>query len=196
MVVRTDTSGVKNSIDQFYFKTKGETYLFWGSFGGIYGQRISSDMKTLLGEKFKIAGSDIEGSYLYEYAGKYWYLSSAGTCCNGKRSTYHLTVAVSDNVRGPYLRKDGSSILIGTGEATTILHADHTTGWVGPGHCGEIISDDDGRYFILYHAVYYERDNGRPLLMDEIIWDDGWPRIAENVPSHSAKRAPFFLPKK
>jgi arabinan endo-1,5-alpha-L-arabinosidase len=207
----TASTGVGNSIDEFYIETgsgRNKTkYMFWGSFHGIFGIELSSDMKTLIGDKFQIAGGDFEGSYIYERNGYVFYIGSSGTCCEGNRSTSHLTGARADNIKGPYLRKDGGGIMGERewenvkGEGTPLLHGNTSLGWVGPGHNGEIMEDDKGRYFIIYHAIkvkhpyFKDGQTRRPLLMDEVFWDeDGWPRIEHSQPSTKPKRAPFFNP--
>ncbi|MDR1417249.1 MAG: family 43 glycosylhydrolase [Prevotellaceae bacterium] len=205
-VLDAQSSGVPNSIDQFYIQIgSGRTkhsYLFWGSYAGIWGQEISSDMKTLTGEKFKIAGNGFEGTYIYPKDGKFWYFGSNGNCCEGPNSQYRLSVAVADNIRGPYKTKDGKDIIDNGQEGTPFLQGSSAVGWVGPGHNAEIVRDDRGRYFILYHAISFSdpwlmnNPNGatrRPLMMDEIIWgNDGWPAIENGTPSSTRKTAPYF----
>ena len=194
--------GVANSIDQFFIITgegrNRKRYLFWGSFQGIYGIEIANDMKTTVGAKFKIAGNGFEGTYIYEFNEKFYFFGSSGNCCEGANSQYRLSVAMATDVKGPYKRKDGVDILNNGIEGTPFLHGDSNTGWVGPGHNGEIIQDDKGRFFILYHGIALDNPllpNGatrRPLMMDEIQWIEGWPVIEGNVPSSTQKRAPYF----
>jgi len=201
-ILDAQSSGVGNSIDQFYIEVGSgrnrKSYLFWGSFQGIYGIEMNTDMKTTTGDKFKIAGNSFEGSYIYEHDGKFYYFGSSGSCCDGADSQYRLSVAVADNIKGPYKTKDGKDIINNGQEGTPFLHGDKSVGWVGPGHDGEIIKDDKGRYFIIYHAISYSNPllfNGatrRPLMMDEIKWVDGWPVIENNVPSSTLKTAPYF----
>jgi len=202
-VLDVQSSGVRNSIDQFYIEVGSgrnkKAYLFWGSFAGIYGVEMTDMMTPKLDTKFKIAGNSFEGSYIYEHDGYYYYFGSSGNCCEGANSLYHLTVARSTNIKGPYVSKSGASILNDGVEGTPFLYGDPNIGWVGPGHNGEIIKDDRGRYFIIYHAIKYSNPllpNGatrRPLMMDEIIWDaDGWPTISGAVPSNTKKAAPYF----
>jgi arabinan endo-1,5-alpha-L-arabinosidase len=201
-VLDSQSSGVPNSIDPFYIETGSgrnkKNYLFWGSFAGIWGIEMSNDMKTTTGAKFKIAGNGFEGTYIYPKDGKFYFFGSSGNCCEGANSQYRLSVAVADNIKGPYKTKDGRSILNDGVEGTPFLRGDKNTGWVGPGHNGEIIQDDNGRYFILYHAIANDNPllfNGatrRPLMMDEVIWTDGWPAIENSVPSNTKKPAPYF----
>ncbi|VBB45348.1 Arabinan endo-1 5-alpha-L-arabinosidase [uncultured Paludibacter sp.] len=204
-ILDNQSSGVTNSIDQFFIETgKGRNkkkYLIWGSFAGIYGVEMA-DMKTAKMEtKFKIAGNGFEGSYIYEHNGYYYYFGSNGNCCDGAQSQYRLSVARSKSIKGPFLTKEGVNIIDNSIEGTPFLHGDKNTGWIGPGHNAEIIVDDRGRYFILYHAIQYSNPllpNGatrRPLMMDEIIWIDGWPTIEGSVPSFELKSAPYFKKK-
>ena len=202
-VLDRQSSGVGNSIDQFYLEVGSgrnkKAYLFWGSFAGIWGQEIAADMKTLTGEKFKIAGNGFEGTYIYPKDGKFWYFGSNGNCCEGANSQYRLSVAVADNIKGPYKTKDGRDIIGDGQEGTPFLAGSASVGWVGPGHNAEIICDDNGRYFILYHAIAVSNPllpggaTRRPLMMDEVIWGaDGWPTIEGGVPSATQKTAPYF----
>lgn len=207
-VLDTQSSGVSNSIDQFYIRTGSgrneKTYLFWGSFAGIWGQEIASDMKTLTDAKFKIAGNGFEGTYIYPKDGKFWLFASSNSCCEGPDTKYFLSVACADNIKGPYKTKDGIDIKnindFSAGAATKFLVGDGST-WIGPGHNAEIIKDDHGRYFILYHAVEVSKPwlinaggaTRRPLMMDEVLWgEDGWPYIEGGVPSLTKKTAPYF----
>jgi arabinan endo-1,5-alpha-L-arabinosidase len=201
-ILDSQSSGVPNSIDQFYIETgSGENrkaYLFWGSYHGIYGIEMNDDMKTTKGENFQITGNAFEGTYIYEFEGKFYFFGSSGNCCDGANSQYRLSVAVADNIKGPYKTKDGKDIINNGQEGTPFLRGDRNNGWVGPGHNGEIIRDDKGRFFILFHAISVSNPllpNGatrRPLLMEEIIWKDGWPTIENGVPSLSLKTAPYF----
>lgn len=201
-VFDTQSIGVRNSIDQFYIETGSgrnkKAYLFWGSFAGIWGIEMGADMKTTVGEKFKIAGNGFEGTYIYEKDAKFYFFGSSGNCCDGANTLYRLSVAVADNIKGPYKTKAGGGILNDGVEGTPFLKGSKDVGWVGPGHNAEIITDDNGRDFILYHAIAYDNPllpNGatrRPLMMDEIIWENGWPTIENGVPSAALKTAPYF----
>ena len=66
--------GVQNSIDPFFIEAEGEKYLFWGSLRGIYGIRLSDDGMSLMSgaEKFQVASSGVEGTYIHYHDGKYY----------------------------------------------------------------------------------------------------------------------------
>ncbi|MDR1342777.1 MAG: family 43 glycosylhydrolase [Prevotellaceae bacterium] len=187
---RSNTIGVKNSIDPFYLEDGGKRYLFWGSFCGIYGVELEDDGLSLKAgaEKIRIAGqltetfdgNGTEGTYIHKRGGYYYCFGSTGTCCEGASSTYRVVVGRSENLFGPYLTKDNRSMFDNHYE--TVLQGNAT--FAGPGHNAEIVTDDEGNDWLLYHA--YLRSNpklGRTLCMDQIKWTDGWPAVAGLEPS-------------
>ena len=71
-------------------------------------------------------------------------------------------------------------------------------GFVGPGHNAEIVVDEMGTEWFLYHGIPKSDpllDNGasrRPLLLDKIIWENGWPKIQGEEPSLATQQGPVF----
>jgi len=184
--------GVQNSIDPFYIEEEdGSKYLFWGSFRGIYGIQLSDDGLSLKpgAEKVQIAGTLTEGTYIYKKDGYYYLFGSAGTCCEGLNSTYHVVVARSENLMGPYVNKSGRPAL----ENNFMLVLQKSNKVVGPGHNSEIVQDDADQYWMLYHGFdAADPDGGRKVYLDQIIWDkDGWPTVRNRTPSVTAN-APLF----
>jgi len=183
--------GVQNSIDPFYIEDDGKKYLFWGSFRGIYGIELTGDglaVKQGITPK-KIAGTHTEATYIIKHDGMYYLIGSAGSCCEGARSTYHLVVARSQSLFGPYVNKQGkkaqynffSPLLSGN----TVVK--------GPGHNAEFVQDDAGQYWVLYHG-YAANDPGagRMVFLDKVNWNaDGWPSINNGGPSESSAK-PLF----
>lgn len=188
--------GVENSIDPFYIDNDGDKYLFWGSFRGVYGIRLNDDGTAIAGEKFRIAGDFMEGSYIYPKDGYFYLFGSTGSCCDGAGSTYKVIVGRSDNLKGPYVSKQGDNFLNGFGGY--FLMENVTGGFAGPGHNAEIITDDEGQDWFLYHAIKKAQpflESGatkRPLMLDPIIWDNGWPKIRDNQPGIKAQPGPVF----
>jgi arabinan endo-1,5-alpha-L-arabinosidase len=88
-------------------------------------------------------------------------------------------VGRSENLLGPYLNKEGKNMLENYHEV--LIHGNDR--FVGTGHNSEIIEDDQGKTWILYHAVDKTNPKGRLLMLDEIQWDDGWPFVEGNTPS-------------
>jgi arabinan endo-1,5-alpha-L-arabinosidase len=184
--------GVQNSIDPFYIEDNGTKYLFWGSFHGIYGIELADDGLSLKpgAEKVQIAGNHFEGTYIHKRGNYYYLFASTGSCCSGANSTYALVVGRAENLFGPYIDKDSAPLLSATYNwAWVIQKNDH---FIGPGHCSEIVTDDAGHDWILYHGyVKGEEDAGRQLLLSQIIWENDWPSVAGGSPAVKAD-APYF----
>ena len=117
----------------------------------------------------------VEAPFIIDHGGYYWLLASYDYCCKGANSTYYTVVGRSKAITGPYLGKDGSSMLQGGG--TIFLRADlqEKERFRGPGHPGAF-RDRDGTDYVVYHA-YDTKNNGRPTLrIAPIRWGaDGWP---------------------
>lgn len=207
---RSTEIGVKNSIDPCYVEEFDKKYLVWGSFNDICMVELTDD--ALAVKNFnpinnpqsdgswkrhtgvtKLAGGAFEGAMIYK-RGKYYYLfCSVGSCCEGGNSTYRTVVGRSTKLTGPYVNKQGGQ-MISNNYTTIISGNDGETGrWKGPGHNSEIITDDEGQTWLLYHS--YDRNNnfnGRLMLLDKITWQADWPVINDGHPSSDERDAPIF----
>ena len=187
---RSNEIGVTNSIDQFYIEDNGKKYLTWGSFHGIYCIELQDDGLAIKqgAEKVHIGGTAIEASYIHK-RGKYYYLfGSVGSCCEGANSKYHVVVGRSENLFGPYLDKNGESMLDNHYE----VMIQGNTAFAGPGHNAEFVADDEGNDWVLYHSYLRDKsEKGRVLLLDQVRWVNDWPVVEAGVPSSKAK-APVF----
>jgi arabinan endo-1,5-alpha-L-arabinosidase len=188
---RSNEIEVQNSIDQFYLKKGRKQYLFWGSFHGIFCIELAKNGLEIKkgAKKRQIAGSAFEGTYIHK-KGKYYYLfASTGTCCEGVKSTYRLVVGRSKSLFGPYLDKSGNNMM-DNGYSPVIASNECFT---GNGHCSEIVQDEAGDDWILYHGVDITNPRGRVLLLDQIKWDDKkWPFIESGTPSLTASIPVFY----
>ena len=127
---RSTDIGVKNSIDPCYVEEFDKKYLIWGSFHDICMVELTDD--ALAVKNFspldnpqpngswkrhagvtKLAGGAFEGAMIYK-RGKYYYLfCSVGSCCEGENSTYRTVVGRATKLTGPYLNKQGGSMIVG-----------------------------------------------------------------------------------
>lgn len=193
---------VPNSIDPHYFEDGNTAYLFWGSFSdaptqGTYGVELAADGRSVpeLSKKFKIAAGDVEAVMIHKRGDYYYFFGSKGSCCEGADSRYHVVVARSPDLRGPYLDKDGKDIAQ-RGNGTLLLEGNEM--YAGPGHNARLITDDEGTDWLLYHGI--DRRQGkvssgasrRALMLDPIEWKDGWPEIKGGVPSTTPQAVPVF----
>lgn len=186
---RSNEIGVQNSIDQFYIEESGKKYLFWGSFRGIYVIELSDDGLSLKpgAEKKQIAGTAYEGVYIHKRNGFYYMFASIGTCCEGLNSTYTTVVGRSDNLFGPYLDKQGRSMMDNRHE----ILIQKNTKFVGNGHNSEIVSDNKGQDWMFYHGVSVDNPKGRVLLMDKVSWANNWPVVKGSSPSLESEKPEF-----
>lgn len=191
MMMRSNQIGVQNSIDPFYIEEGGKKYLFWGSFRGIYGIRLTDDgLRVAEGEKpRRIAGTAYEGTYIHKRDGYYYLFASTGTCCEGLKSTYTAVVGRSKSLFGPYVDKAGRPMLDNHHEILISKNA----AFVGTGHNSEIVTDEAGRDWLFYHAVDTERPQGRVLMLDRVDWADGWPSVVGGTPSLEAEVPAFGM---
>jgi arabinan endo-1,5-alpha-L-arabinosidase len=186
---RSNEIGVHNSIDPFYIEEDGKKHLFWGSFFGLYAVELTNDGLGLKfgAEKQQIAGTAFEAIYIYKKEGFYYLFASIGSCCEGVNSSYKLVVGRSNSLLGPYVNKAGVDMM-DNGYDLVVGSNDQ---FVGNGHCSEIVQDDAGNDWILYHGIDVDNPDGRILLLDQVKWVDGWPVINDGSPSLSADR-PYF----
>lgn len=186
---RSNEIGVQNSIDPFYIEDNGKKYLFWGSFRGIYAIELSDDGLSVKEntEKQQVAGTAYEGVYIHKKGQYYYMFASIGSCCEGLNSTYTTVVGRSENLMGPYTNKQGKPMLENHHE----IFIQKNEKFVGTGHNSEIITDNSGQDWILYHAVSVDNPKGRVLLLDKIEWKDNWPIIQGQSPSLISEKPVF-----
>lgn len=184
MMFRSNTIQVQNSIDACYIEDNGKKYLFWGSFRGIYAIELSDDGLSVKdgAEKLQVAGTAYEGVYIHKRGNYYYMFASTGTCCEGLKSTYTTVVGRSENLFGPYLDKQGQTMMDNHHEI--LIHKNEA--FVGTGHNSEIVTDKAGNDWMFYHAVNVKDPSGRMLLLDKIEWVEDWPVVATTSPSLEA----------
>ncbi len=197
--------GVANSIDPVVIEEGGHIYMAWGSFRGIFLIELNEDgtalknPETAREEKILIAGivgnwngATYEGSYIRKIGDYFYYFGSQGTCCAGSNSTYHVKVARSKSLFGPYLDSQGVDML-GENRGELVIKGDQNV--AGPGHMS-LLEDDNHDWWMFYHG--YDKNNplGRMVFMDKLLWDDnGFPYVVSRKPSfHKTLNAPVLKP--
>ena len=189
-----------NAIDPNLVEDKnGTPYLAFGSFWGglkivplkrdrmgIEGQgrnlptiatRVHdpsiSNPPAIDGNPADAGGNAIEAPFIFR-KGKYFYLfASIDYCCKGPESTYKMIVGRSQNVKGPYLDKDGLPMSKGGG--TLLLEGD--SNWYGVGH--NAFGDFGGADYLIFHG-YDAHDHGiSKLRIEKLESQDGWPRLTK-----------------
>ncbi|HTY85884.1 MAG TPA: LamG-like jellyroll fold domain-containing protein [Candidatus Acidoferrum sp.] len=183
-VIQSSNGSLYNCIDpSIALDASGNLWMSFGSFwNGIYLVKLDTATgllnatPTLTQLAINTASGDpIEASYLYYRGGYYYLFVNWGTCCAGVNSTYNIRVGRSTSITGPYLDRNGLSMVAGGG--TLFLK---TTGkYIGPGQTG--ILDEGGTNCFSYH--YYDGNaNGTPLLdVEPLFWTpDSWPAFTND----------------
>jgi arabinan endo-1,5-alpha-L-arabinosidase len=179
----------------------GKRLLYWGSgFEPIKVQELAPDrMSFAAGSAPKelvwpnrVKGAFpvlVEGSWVIRHGGFYYLFYSGDNCC-GPKANYAVMVARSRSAFGPFETLEQAKGV----PHSIILHA--TPRWLAPGH-NSVVTDSAGTDWISYHAVDARKPREKPsddintrrvMLIDRIIWRDGWPVIA--VPSDEPRPAP------
>ena len=183
--------GIQNCIDPFYIEDGGEKYLFFGSFHGIYGVELTADgLHVKQGAKPReVAGTFMEATYIRRRGGYYYLFGSTGTCCEGARSTYRITIGRSKSLFGPYVDKTGQRLL--DNHYNILLDKDDSV--LGPGHNAGLITDDAGNDYMFYHGFKAsDPDAGRAVWLSRIVWADGWPSMMMEKDSQKNETVPVI----
>jgi arabinan endo-1,5-alpha-L-arabinosidase len=170
----------------------GRHFLYWGSAEApIYGQELddsrhyfapdSTAREVLLPSADRRYERLIEGAFVIHRDGFYYLFYSGDNCW--ENDAYAVMVARSTDPLGPYQRR---------AEALGAEHSaivENSAWWHAPGqNC--VFRDADGNDWMAYHAVDpfdsgRETKSGirRPMLLDPLIYIDGWPELLHRVPS-------------
>ena len=114
----------------------------------------------------------VEAPFIFRHGGYYYLFVSYDLCCRGEKSTYNVVVGRSEKVTGPYLDKNGVSLMNGGG---TVVAAGNGR-YAGMGHCAVVRFGDKDYMFM--HGYDSEHEYRSKLMVEEIEWtSDGWPVI-------------------
>ena len=178
---------------------EGQRYLVWKEDGNsrkmptpIWAQPLSADGTTLTGTRRELIRNTapweahlVEGPFILRRDGWFYMFYSSDACC-GRQCNYKLGVARARRLLGPWERNPANPILKGNQQ------------WKCPGH-GSLVSDANGRTFLLYHA--YDPEDfqfaGRQGLLDEVTWTaQGWPEINAGQGPSARAASPFGAPER
>lgn len=195
------------NIDPFPYDdpATGRRLLYWGSdYSPIMVQELGPDRMSFAPETRAVElipalrGSDptdyqrlVEGAWVVLRGGWYYLFYSGNNCC-GANAHYAVLVARSRNATGPF-----ETLAQATGARNSVI-LERRDIWVAPGH-NSVVLDQAGEDWMLYHAVDARRPRSKPgaeintrrvMLLDRIVWSDGWPRIEGGGPSTKPQPRP------
>jgi arabinan endo-1,5-alpha-L-arabinosidase len=183
--------------------TTGQPLLYWGSgFGPIKVQPLAADRVSFAPNTSPIPLIQplrdsaryerlVEGTWVI-YRAPWFYLFYSGDACCGRGAHYAVLVARSRSATGPFERLGDA-----TGRPRSSI-VESTPSWFAPGH-NSVIRDANGDDWMFYHAIdprnakglaAHESNTRRVMLLDRIVYRDGWPQLAEGGPSNTPQRAP------
>ncbi len=181
----------------------GKRLLYWGSGAKpIKVRELAPDRlsfmpgstatELIFPDQRKEYQSLIEGAWIM-FRGETYFLFYSGDRCCTREPRYAIMVARSGNALGPFehlsdAAREGSNAIL-----------ENSGFWLAPGH-NSVVTDDEGVDWLLYHAVdperrYFEdlprgKASPRVMLLDRIIYRDGWPRVDADRPSNTSRHRP------
>ncbi len=175
-----------NAIDpNIVFSKDSVPYMAFGSFwGGLKIVRLTDDLlavdedintiPTIASRNFDPKlnkPNSIEGPFIYR-KGDYFYLfASINLCCRGMNSTYEVIVGRSKSLLGPYIDKEGKSLLEGGGDVIIKGNKKYVAG----GHNG--MYKDGDKDIIVFHAYDRSLDGAPRMVVQTLKWNKGWPVV-------------------
>lgn len=124
------------------------------------------------GADFDPGNGAVEAPFIFRHGSYYYLFVSYDLCCRGENSTYNVVVGRSEKVTGPYIDKDGKSLMEGGG---TVV-AKGNGKFAGVGHCAVV--NFDGKDLMFMHGYDSEYEYRSKLLVREIMWTaDQWPTL-------------------
>jgi arabinan endo-1,5-alpha-L-arabinosidase len=187
----------------------GRKFLYWGSgFEPIKVQELAANRTefALNSESvdvvFPIKNKDpnnyerlIEGVWVTYRKGFYYLFYSGDNCC-GDKAHYAVMVARSRSATEKF-----ETLAAATGKTNSVI-LEKNDEWLAPGH-NSVITDDKGDEWIFYHAINTkkrnvekdetiggDRDVRRVMLMNRLVYKNGWVYAEGGTPTLSSKKFP------
>jgi arabinan endo-1,5-alpha-L-arabinosidase len=177
LVIESTTSSGWNAIDpNLIVDAQGRWWLSFGSFwSGLKiiainpsnGLRLDQSLVSIASRPNN--GGAVEAPYIFRRGNYYYLWASFDRCCQGAASTYRLMVGRSTSVTGPYVDRNGVSMMNGGGTQMLASHGSIH----GPGH-NAVFSDSDADVLV-YH--YYNDAGTAQLGINLIRYENDWPVI-------------------
>jgi len=119
------------------------------------------------GKAFDPGNGAVEAPFIVKHGNYYYLFVSYDLCCRGPKSTYKVVCGRSEKVTGPYLDREGRSLLEGGG---TVVVAGNER-FPGVGHCAVVGNK------LFFHAYDKKIKYNAHLLVRPLDWTGGWPVV-------------------
>jgi arabinan endo-1,5-alpha-L-arabinosidase len=166
-----------NAIDPAILRDGSNMYMTYGNWqSGIDLIQLNPTTGLRQGtSRWDLVAGEVEAPYLIKNGSYYYMFFQRGLCCNGVNSSYYTQDGRSTSITGPYVDKNGVSLMSGGG-STFLPNRDGR--YIGPGHVGF------GEGKLTFH-FYDGNDNGAAKLrITTLSWSNSWPVAAGvNLPS-------------
>lgn len=177
-------------IDASAFLANGTAYLMWKEDGNAQGQQTPIRARALAPDGLSLTGATstfitndrawednlVEAPFVVEEQGMYYLFYSGNAYYDGR---YAVGVARASSPLGPYTKQPNPIVVT-------------ESPWVGPGHCS-VVDGPGGDTYMVYHSwregMVNGPGHGRMVLVDQIVWRDGWP-VVPGGPSTEARPMP------
>jgi len=193
----------------------GKKLLYWGSgFEPIKVQELAANRTEFAPNTesvdvvYPIKNEDpnnyqrlIEGAWVTYRKGFYYLFYSGDNCC-GDKAHYAVMVARSRSAIGKFV-----TLAQAGGKSNSVI-LEKNDEWLAPGH-NSVIRDDAGRDWIFYHAINTRKRNvekdetiggdrnvRRVMLMNRLIYKNGWVKTEGGMPTLSAVKFPVIRRRK
>jgi arabinan endo-1,5-alpha-L-arabinosidase len=113
------------TYDPEVIQDNSQQYIFFGSYyGGISARELSTDgLQSNPASQVQIAiPNRYEGTEIVQHDGYWYFFGSATNCCNGPLTGYSVFAGRSQNILGPYVDREGYSLLQGRVGGTPVIH--------------------------------------------------------------------------
>ncbi len=136
---------------------------------------IARRMRESFTEDRSAGKAAIEAPFIFKKDTSYFLFVSWDYCCRGAESTYKVVVGRSDNIKGPYIDKEGKPMTEGGG--SLVIEGDEN--YAGVGHNSAYTFD--GKDYLVFHAYDLRNEGKSKLRILEMNWDNyGWPVVNLN----------------
>lgn len=178
ILINTDSVGLSECSKPFFFPFGSKAYIFFQGGDGMYGLELGLEKDKLAkikGDMFKVVGGSITSMNMMRMDGVYYLF---GAVEDGDDS--RVTVGRAVDVNGPFLDKEGNSLL--EGEGKPLLTGSVENGFVAVNHVGGVFEDANGEIWVLYQATDIDKPllssgaDRHPLMLSRVEFDEnGWP---------------------